>query len=66
MSATDGSGLTLFIANKKITFVYDSSQEVKYKKFLLLSTIIGLGCLSTGGNLVIKVIIKSNKRFMTQ
>jgi len=66
MAETNDIGLTLFVANKKIKFVYESSQEVKYKKFMLLSTIIGLSCLSPTGNFVLKVRLTNKllSRFM--
>jgi len=52
---TDGFGISLFIAKKFIKFRKDFSQELKYKKFLLLNVILGLSVLSKGGNLVIKI-----------
>ena len=55
MAETNEIGLNLFIANKKVKFVFDQNQEAKYKKFLLLSTIIGLSTLSYTGNMVLKV-----------
>ncbi len=65
MLGTDEIGLTLFIANKRVKFRFGFSQEVKYKKFLLLSTIIGLSCLSIKGTFVIKVMLTYNKLTLT-
>jgi hypothetical protein len=52
---TDGFGISLYIAKKFLKFRKEFSQELKYKKFLLLNVIIGLSVLSKGGNLVIKI-----------
>ena len=52
---TDGFGISLYIARKFLKFRKEFSQELKYKKFLLLNVIMGLSVLSKGGNLVIKI-----------
>lgn len=55
LEKTDGIGVTLFMARKFLKFDKEINQEIKYKKFMLLNTIIGLGVLSTGGNFVLKI-----------
>jgi hypothetical protein len=51
----EGFGVNLYIARKYIKFKKELNQELKYKKFLLLNTILALSVLSKGGNFVIKL-----------
>ena len=52
---TQGNMVDLFIARKVIKFNPDYSQEIKYKKFLLINTLLAFKCLSNGGNFIIKL-----------
>jgi hypothetical protein len=52
---TDGDMVNLYIARKVINFDPDSSQEIKYKKFLLINTLLAFKCLAREGNFVIKL-----------
>ena len=52
---TQENMVNLYIARKVIEFNPDYSQEIKYKKFLLINTLLAFKCLSYGGNFVIKL-----------
>ena len=52
---TDGYKVNLYIARKVIKFSPDSSQEIRYKKFLLINTLLAFKTLNTGGNFIIKL-----------
>ena len=52
---TVGNMVDLFIARKVISFNPDYSQELKYKKFLLINTLLAFKCLAHGGNFIIKL-----------
>ena len=45
----------LYIARKVINFNPDYSQEIKYKKFLLMNTLLAFKTLAYGGNFIIKL-----------
>lgn len=53
--AEENGGISLFIARKFIKFEKEFSQEIKYKKFLLVNIILGLSVLCEGGTFVIKI-----------
>jgi hypothetical protein len=55
MSNTEGIGVSLYMARKFLKFKKEFNSEIKYKKFLLLNTILALSTLSKGGNCVIKI-----------
>ena len=52
---TDGYKVNLYIARKTIKFSPDSSQEIKYKKFLLINILLAFKVLNNGGNFIIKL-----------
>ena len=52
---TQENMVNLYIARKVIKFNPDYSQEIKYKKFLLINTLLAFKCLSYGGNFIIKL-----------
>ena len=52
---TQGNMVDLFVARKVIRFNPDYSQEIKYKKFFLINTLLAFKCLSYGGNFIIKL-----------
>ena len=52
---TDGYKVNLYIARKVIKFSPDSSQEIRYKKFLLVNTCLAFKLLNNGGNFIIKL-----------
>ena len=52
---TDKYKVNLYIARKVIKFSPDSSQEIKYKKFLLVNTLLAFKTLNNGGNFIIKL-----------
>jgi hypothetical protein len=52
---SDGFGVNLYLARKFIKFKKEFNQELKYKKFFLLNTILALSVLSKGGNFIIKL-----------
>ena len=52
---TNGYKVNLFIARKVIKFSPDSAQEIKYKKFLLVNTLLAFKVLNTDGNFIIKL-----------
>ncbi len=52
---TSGYMINLYIARKVIKFEPDSSQEIKYKKFLLINILLAFKLLNTGGNFIIKL-----------
>ena len=52
---TQENMVNLYIARKVIEFNPDYSQEIKYKKFLLINTLLAFKCLSFGGNFIIKL-----------
>ena len=52
---TQENMVNLYIARKVIEFNPDYSQEIKYKKFLLINTLLAFKCLSYGGNFIIKL-----------
>ena len=52
---TDEYKVNLFIARKVIKFSPDSAQEIKYKKFLLVNTLLAFKVLNNGGNFIIKL-----------
>ena len=47
--------INLYIARKVIKFESDSSQEIKYKKFLLINILLALKTLAKSGNFIIKL-----------
>lgn len=51
----NGYKVNLYIARKVIKFDPNSSQEIKYKKFLLINILLALKVLSKDGNFVIKL-----------
>ena len=52
---TEGNLLDLFIARKVIPFNPKYSQEIRYKKFFLINTLLAFKCLAKDGNLIIKL-----------
>lgn len=52
---TDGYNVNLYIARKIIRFDPYSSQEIKYKKFFLINTLLAFKILNSGGNFIIKL-----------
>ena len=52
---TEGYMVNLYIARKVIPFSPDYSQEIRYKKFLLINTLLAFKCLNNGGNFIIKL-----------
>ena len=52
---TDGYKVNLYIARKVIKFSPDSSQEIRYKKFLLVNTLLAFKLLNNGGHFIIKL-----------
>ena len=52
---TEGNMVDLFIARKVIDFNPDYSQEIQYKKFFLINTLLAFKCLAKDGNFIIKL-----------
>ena len=52
---TDGYMVNLYIARKVIKFEPNSSQEIKYKKFLLINILLAFKMLNHEGNFIIKL-----------
>ena len=52
---TDGYKVNLYIARKVIKFNPESSQEIRYKKFLLVNTLLAFKILNNGGHFIIKL-----------
>ena len=52
---TNGYMINLYIARKVIKFEPDSSQEIKYKTFLLINILLAFKMLNPGGNFIIKL-----------
>ena len=52
---TEGNMVNLFVARKVLDFSPDSSQEVRYKKFLLTNTLVALKLLTNNGHFIIKL-----------
>ena len=46
--------INLYIARKVIKFEPNSNQEIRYKKFLLVNTLLALKLLTNTGNLIFK------------
>ena len=52
---TEEYKVNLYIARKTIKFSPDASQEIKYKKFLLINILLAFKVLNSGGNFIIKL-----------
>ena len=52
---TNSYNVNLYIARKVVRFAPDSSQEIKYKKFLLINILLAFKTLNQGGNFIIKL-----------
>ena len=52
---TQENMVNLYITRKVIEFSPDYSQEIKYKKFLLINTLLAFKTLSYGDNFIIKL-----------
>ena len=52
---TEENMVDLFIARKVIDFNPDYSQEIQYKKFFLINTLLAFKCLARDGNFIIKL-----------
>ena len=52
---TEQGGINLYIARKVIKYIHNESQEMKYRKFFLINTLLAFKMLNNGGNYIIKL-----------
>ena len=52
---TEPGGINLYIARKVIKYIHNESQEMKYRKFFLINTLLAFKMLNNGGNYIIKL-----------